>query len=199
MDLARVDDDDHTTHYYYHYPFFPGPLRHSFPQCFRFFPSLSHHSLTHLHRVNICLGPFPLPAFATTFLPLFSFCFRFGGTTPPISLVPSSFHVHPFTLSLSYDYFLLPRICIFLPLTTLTTRASPSFKSTLSTTTLTLSFICPPTYPSPDHSDSVASAIPPTTTHKYAMQVLVIVLVAREVRYIPALPYPVACRFGGLI
>jgi len=31
------------------------------------------------------------------------------------------------------------------------------------------------------------------------MQVLVIVLVAREVRYIPALPYPVACRFGGLI
>jgi len=147
MDLARVDDDDHTTHYYYHYPFFPGPLRHSFPQCFRFFPSLSHHSLTHLHRVNICLGPFPLPAFATTFLPLFSFCFRFGCTTPPISLVPSSFHVHPFTLSLSYDYFLLPRICIFLPLTTLTTRASPSFKSThsLPLLSLSLSLIYPST------------------------------------------------------
>jgi len=113
--------------------FFPRPLRLLLPsKCF-----ISLTPLTHLHRFIIWPGPLTLPAFGTTLL-LLPF-WLYDLTDPDLSLV--SFHLHPFTLSLSYDYFLLPRICIFLP--TLTTRASPSssFKSTHSLPLLSLSHL----------------------------------------------------------
>ena len=114
--------------------FFPRPLRPLLLlKMLQIFPI----SLTHLHRFIIWPGPLTLPVFGTTLL-LLPF-WLYDPTDPDLSLV--SFHLHPFTLSLSYDYFLLPRICTFQPLTTLTTRASTSssFKSTHSLPLLSLS------------------------------------------------------------
>jgi len=144
---ARVDDDDHTTHYYYHYPFH---CVHSFSQNASDFPHLSLTPLTH-SLASFPLFPFlllrfsPSPPLNRHFSVLLLFQFWLYDPSDLSLWFSNSFHLHPFTLSLSYDYFLLPRICILPPLTTLTTRASPSssFKSTHSLPLLSLSLSHP--------------------------------------------------------
>ena len=137
--------------------FFPGPLRHSFPHNASDISHLSHHSLTCIVSSPAspsCFcnySPFPpLNLHFSVLLLLLPF-WLYDRTDLSLSLslwFPSSFHLHPFTLSLSYDYFLLPRICILPPLT-LTTRASPSssFKSTHSLPLLSLSLSHPSIHP----------------------------------------------------
>jgi len=97
------------------------------------FADVSHHSLTCIISLFasallpfLLLGLLSFPSFELSLLLLLPF-WLYDPTSLSLWL-PSSFHLHPtpFTLSLSYDYFLLPHICIFLSLTTLTTRTSPS-------------------------------------------------------------------------